>query len=95
MSDTTRTNPKDPVDPIPEGYGTVTPYLIVEDGDAFIRFAQEAFDATLVERADTPEDTFYGDRTGGIQDPFGTQWWIATRMEVLSPEEMERRQREG
>jgi len=38
---------------------------------------------------------FYGDRSGGVQDPSGTQWWIATRVEEVSAEEMERRQRDG
>jgi len=36
-------------------------------------------------------DQFYGDRTGGLKDPFGFQWWIATHVEDVSPEEMEKR----
>jgi PhnB protein len=31
---------------IPEGYQQLTPYLIVEDAPAFIRFTQNVFDAT-------------------------------------------------
>lgn len=152
LSEPTPREPSGPVDPIPAGYHTVTPYLIVEDGDALIRFAQAAFDATVVERSNTPdgrlmhadlkvgdshimlgeateewgptrsllhlyvpdvdavfaqalkagarsvrdpETMFYGDRTGGVEDPSGTQWWIATRVEIVSPEEMARRQAEG
>lgn len=33
------------VKPIPEGYGTVTPYLTVEDPGAVIEFLKKAFDA--------------------------------------------------
>lgn len=36
-------------------------------------------------------DQFYGDRTGGIVDPFGYRWYIATHVEDVSPEEMKRR----
>lgn len=38
-----------------------------------------------------PMDIFYGDRSGGLSDPFGTQWWIATHIEDVSPDEIERR----
>ena len=27
-----------------------------------------------------PEDQFYGDRIAGIEDPFGYNWYIATRI---------------
>ena len=37
---------------------------------------------------------FYGDREGGVVDPAGNTWWIATREEHLSDEEMERRTKE-
>ena len=36
-------------------------------------------------------DQFYGDRTGGIVDPFGHRWYVATHKEDVTPEEMERR----
>jgi PhnB protein len=36
-------------------------------------------------------DQFYGDRTGTIEDPFGHQWHIATHIEDVSPEELQRR----
>ncbi|HJQ77121.1 MAG TPA: VOC family protein [Acidimicrobiia bacterium] len=38
-----------------------------------------------------PEDQFYGDRTGGVLDSQGNQWWISTHIEDVSPEEMQRR----
>ena len=34
-----------PVDPIPQGYHTVTPYLFLKDARAFIDFAGRAFGA--------------------------------------------------
>jgi PhnB protein len=37
------------------------------------------------------EDQFYGDRSGTFGDPFGHVWTIASRMEDLSPEEINRR----
>jgi PhnB protein len=40
------------------------------------------------------KDQFYGDRTGTIIDPFGHQWTIATHVEDVSPEEMQRRMQE-
>lgn len=36
-------------------------------------------------------DQFWGDRAGGIVDPFGHKWIIATRKEEVGPEELVRR----
>jgi len=36
-------------------------------------------------------DQFYGDRSGTITDPWGHQWTIATHIEDVSAEEMQRR----
>jgi PhnB protein len=36
-------------------------------------------------------DQFYGDRTGGIEDPYGHHWHVATHKEDVSPDEMKRR----
>jgi len=36
-------------------------------------------------------DQFYGDRIGGVEDPFGHAWYIATHKEDVSVEEMGRR----
>lgn len=142
--------------PIPEGYHSVTPYLIISGATAALDFYKRAFGATelfrfpapggkighaeikignsvimladeqpemgfrspqtlggsavslmiYVERVDEVfkqalaagaketmaiKDQFYGDRSGSLQDPFGHSWTIATHMEDLSPEEMERR----
>ena len=37
------------------------------------------------------KDQFYGDRSGTVIDPFGHMWSIATHVEDVSPEEMEKR----
>jgi PhnB protein len=39
-------------------------------------------------------DQFYGERGGRLRDPFGHQWMLSQRIEVLSAEEMNRRGRE-
>ena len=148
-----------PAKPIPEGYHSLTPYLVVDDGARAIDFYKQAFGATergrmaqpdgkvahcelqigdsvlmlsdpmpgsgmtspkdlgghsgglylyvedvdaAVQRAvdagatlSTPvEDMFWGDRFGTVTDPFGHEWQIATRVEELSPEEVEERGRE-
>ena len=38
-----------------------------------------------------PEDQFYGDRTGGVLDSQGNQWWISTHIEDVAPDEMQSR----
>ncbi len=38
-----------------------------------------------------PADMFYGDRHGGVIDPVGNKWWIATRIENVSEEELKAR----
>jgi PhnB protein len=37
------------------------------------------------------EDQFYGDRSGQFEDPFGHHWNVASHVEDVSPEEMEKR----
>ena len=133
---------------IPEGFHTVTPYLVVKDAPSILTFLQKAFGAEVksclksptgvimnaevrigdsmvmladsragvnpnpsmlylyVEDADAvyasavdaggksvmpPTDQFYGDRAGAIEDGSGNQWWIASRRENLSGEEIGRR----
>ena len=61
--------------------------IYVEDVDhAFERAVQAG---GTVKRALT--DQFYGDRSGTLMDPFGYQWTLATHIEDVSSEEMERR----
>jgi PhnB protein len=61
--------------------------LYVEDVDAVFNQAV----AAGAEQLRPVADQFYGDRTGGLKDPFGFQWWIATHVEDVSPEEMDKR----
>jgi len=37
------------------------------------------------------QDEFYGERTGVLQDPFGHRWFVATRREDVSSDEMTKR----
>lgn len=141
-----------PVKPIPDGFHTVTPFLVVEEAARVIEFLKQAFGAAAevqlahpdgsvmhaearigdsmimvgqamgdeqpsrpgtiylyVDDADItyqralqagatslqePADQFWGDRMGGVKDPSGTQWWIATHQEDVSPEELGRRAEE-
>jgi len=140
-----------PVKPVPDGYHTATPYLLVKDADALLDFVQRAFgarmrhvmrnpdgtvmhadfiigdshvmvgqaggpwkplqasiylylpdcDATYRQALDAggtsilePATQFYGDRHGGVTDPCGNQWWMATRVEDVPDDELERRHAE-
>ena len=137
------------INPVPEGFHTITPYFIVNDANKFIDFIKEAFNAVENHRSVTPDgrimhaqlkigdsfimmgestgewkpmpctiymylpdvdavfnkalksggmklrepnNEFYGDRICGVEDPLGNQWWIATHVEVVSPEEMKKRE---
>ncbi len=136
------------VAPIPAGYRSVTPYLVLHDLVGFLAFAERALGAEVVERIDLPEgglahaaiqigdsrvmvgaarpdsepfpamlyvyvpdvdaafaraveagakvvvepaDQFYGDRSGGLEDEWGVQWWLATHVEDVPPEELAQR----
>jgi PhnB protein len=73
--------------PTTVGGSPVSLHLYVEDVDAVVARAVAA-GATLVRPV---ADQFYGDRVGGVADPFGHRWFIATHKEDLSPEELHRR----
>ena len=66
-------------------------FLYVEDVDSVV---QDAVDAGA-EITMPVEDMFWGDRFGQVRDPFGHVWQIATHVEDVPPEEMERRGREA
>ena len=51
-------------------------HLYVPDTDAVYRQAVAAGATSLREPVDEP----YGDRSGGVRDPFGNTWWIATHI---------------
>lgn len=66
-----------------------TTYMYVPDVDAAYRGALSAPGAARSLREPTNE--FYGDRSAGVEDAWGNQWWLATHIEDLSSEELERR----
>jgi PhnB protein len=51
-------------------------YLYVEDVDALYKQALEAGATSIGE----PKDQPYGDRCGGVRDPFGNEWYLATHL---------------
>jgi uncharacterized glyoxalase superfamily protein PhnB len=134
--------------PIPDGYHTVTPYLVVSSVRRLLEFVTKAFDAEIKFQMPRPDgevahaefrignsmvmcgsasdqhpalptmlylyvkdvdavfqkavaaggevvravaDQFYGDRSGGVKDPCGVQWWVATHVEDVPMEELARR----
>lgn len=136
---------------IPDGYGTVTPYLVTKHAAKVIEFLQKSFDAVethdrimrgevighaevkignsilmisdaceqspampsmfyiysedcdaMYQRAmsngaksvQEPQDQFYGDRSGGVEDLAGNKWYVATHKEDLSDAELKKRSEE-
>jgi len=61
--------------------------LYVEDVDSV--FARALAAGGKTQQAVT--DQFYGDRSGSLIDPFGHMWTVATHVEDVAPEEMQRR----
>lgn len=139
-----------PVQPVPEGYHTITPFLLADNAAKLIEFIKDAFDGEVeymmqsddgkvrhstvrigdslvmisdgteqyqampcmlhlyVEDVDStyqqaieaggtslrePADQFYGDRSAGVKDDWGNQWWIATHVEDVSDEDMRKREK--
>ncbi|TMA48587.1 MAG: hypothetical protein E6J76_14315 [Deltaproteobacteria bacterium] len=62
-------------------------YLYTTDADATYQRALKAGATSLAE----PVNQFYGDRQGGVRDPVGNVWWIATRIEDVSTGEIQKR----
>jgi len=62
-------------------------YVYVEDCDVTYHRALKNGASTIHK----PMDQFYGDRSGGVQDPWGNYWWIATHKETVSLEELQKR----
>ena len=69
------------------GGSPVTVHMYVADVDAFCARAAAA-GATVVRAV---VDQIYGDRSCQLKDPFGHTWSIATHVEDVSPEEMQKR----
>jgi len=66
-----------------------TLYMYVPDVDAVYRRAMAAPGAAKSMRE--PSDEWYGDRSAGVEDSQGNQWWFATHIEDLSEEELQSR----
>jgi len=63
----------------------VTIHLYVEDADAtFERAVGVGAKVTM-----PLENTFWGDRYGVLEDPFGHQWSVATHVRDMTPEEIQ------
>ena len=73
--------------PKARGGATASMMLYVDDVDAMFARALKA--GGSVEKA--PENQFWGDRMGTLVDPYGHRWMLATHVEDVPPEEMERR----
>jgi PhnB protein len=69
------------------GGSPVSIMVYVEDADATFAKALQA-GATETQPL---EDKFSGDRAGSFEDPWGHLWHVATHVEDVSPEEMEKR----
>jgi PhnB protein len=139
------------VQPVPDGYHTVTPFLLADDVTQLLTFIEKAFSGKIqfsmksadgvvrhatikignslvmtssgteiygsmpcmlhlyTENVDAlyaqaikagatslrePRDEFYGDRTAAVVDKWKNQWWIATHIEDVPPQEMQMREAE-
>jgi PhnB protein len=69
------------------GGSPVVIHLYVENVDAM--FSQAVAAGARVLRP--VQNQFYGDRSGGVEDPFGHQWYVSTHIEDVPPEELDKR----
>lgn len=71
----------------PKHYGgtPITLFVYVPDVDAVTKQA-EAAGARITRPL---EDQFYGDRTAGLEDPFGYKWYLATHIRDVPMEELQ------
>jgi uncharacterized glyoxalase superfamily protein PhnB len=65
-------------------------YLYVTDCDAVYHSALDSGGVSVFPIMTLPS----GDRYGGVKDPCGNIWWVATHVEDVPPEEEERRWKE-
>lgn len=70
----------------PKTLGTATQniYVYVDDVDRHYQQARSAGAKILAE----PKDQFYGDRSYGAEDPEGHQWFFATHVRDVAPEDL-------
>ncbi len=77
--------------PLKRGGATASLMIYVPDVDA--AYAQAIAAGGKEERS--PADQFWGDRMGTLVDPFGHRWTLATHVEDVSEDEMQRRMAEA
>ena len=65
-------------------------YLYVTDCDAAYKTALSSGGVSIFPIMTLPS----GERYGGVKDPCGNIWWVATHVEDVTPEEEERRWKE-
>lgn len=81
-------NPQhDALSPASIGGSPVTIHLYVEDVDGVAK----ALTAAGAKALRPVQNMFYGDRAGSFEDPFGHNWHVATHVEDVTPEEIDRR----
>jgi PhnB protein len=73
----------------PKAHGGTSVGLMLYTPDVDAMFARAVKAGAIEERP--VKNEFYGDRTGTLIDPFGHRWSVATHVEDVSPEEMQRR----
>jgi PhnB protein len=76
--------------PETQGGTTVSLHVYVDDVDGAFR---QAIDAGATETR-AVQDQFYGDRSGTLTDPFGHRWHIATHVEDVPEDKLQRRMQE-
>lgn len=62
-------------------------YMYVNDADSMYDKAIQAGGKSIM----APVNHFYGDRSGAVEDPAGNQWWIASHIEDMTAEELQKR----
>ena len=65
-------------------------HLYVGDADMVFKRALELGAKEMM----PVSDTFWGERYGQLQDPFGHHWSISTQVEMVTPEQMAERAKE-
>jgi PhnB protein len=78
------------VAPTPSTLHSYSLFVYTEDVDRTFNRALKAGGKADMQ----PSDMFWGDRYGKFTDPFGHQWGVATHVEDVAPEEMQRRSEE-
>ena len=62
-------------------------YFYVDDADSTYKKALDAGSTSIM----VPENQFWGDRMGGVKDPWDNLLWIGTHIEDISKEDLEKR----